>query len=100
MSPRGCWILAGLAMFAGSAMIAWWANFSMVSHDMGAPFVVGWMGACTCLPLGFVCFLIASFVAGQPPKVPEENRQRSELAPDFRWKTHEDEERQGGNDRD
>jgi hypothetical protein len=93
MSPRGCWMLAGLTMVAGSAIIAWWANFSMESPDREAPFVVGWMGACTCLPLGFICFLVASFVAGRPPKAPEEKQEQSELASDFRWNAHDDGER-------
>jgi len=56
----GCLITLGLALIAVSFFIAWWANYSMQSNDMEAPFVVGTMGLCLGLPLSGMCFVIAA----------------------------------------
>ena len=46
-------------MIGFSLINYWWANNSMQSTDMEAPFVASFMGFCLFLPMGFACFVIA-----------------------------------------
>jgi hypothetical protein len=46
-------------MIVISLIIAWWANYVMVSPDMEASFVFGWMGAIIFVPLALLFFFIA-----------------------------------------
>ena len=100
MTPRGCWVLVGLAMVCIGSFIVWWANYSMVSRDMEAPFVIGAMGFCAFVPVGLLCLLIAPLVRGkslpEEPSPRKENRELSEKAAEFRWRAQgEDEPRDG-----
>ena len=90
MKTKGFWRWASLAMMAFGAYIVWWANYSMVSKDREAPFVMGAFGVCIFVPLCLIWLVIAAFMPVKPKEKPFEPSVPLE-AGDFRWKSSDDE---------